>query len=519
MPVTKKNKNNSKKRKIVISSPESSPPSSPLPSSQTLSDTDDEDYFPNCEYKEYFPCSDRKRDQSSLERAFGKEGANRFNNMMKEVTKREPTLKIIIETDLDNEARAELFQMYTILTEMGASAERWAYRDKFWSTLKRYKLFKSQPNSNESKTWQVLQEEEKKTQEKIWSFLLQWKHRPDIQKAVFSEFKRTEGMPETSEEKQNFNTWFHWIKRLPISNLSKPISVGSTDQFLKKAWQKMNDTLYGLFPVKRQIMRLLHAKCENPQSTLRPIAWIGPPGCGKSRMARLVAEILDKSFTCFNLSGQYQSENIDGSASMWVGSKPGLPVQSLCRIKQDDGIILIDEAEKTLNSDNSGSSLTSLLSLLDPEFNSEFGDKFIAHFTVDMSKIWWMLAMNGAPNNQALLDRLNPVYIPEYTQNEKKIIIKNYVLPRICKKLELIQNVNISDTALSLMIFECKNQGIRSLEKIIENILNDKKLFYTSPWLHKELAAEIEYKTPWNISLQDVEDIIKQSGKSSALNV
>lgn len=213
---------------------------------------------------------------------------------------------------------------------------------------------------------------------------------------------------------------------------------------------------------------------------------VGPPGVGKSSLAKSIAEALNKEFVKISLGGVHDESEIRGHRRTYVGSMPGRIIKGMKKAGVINPLFLLDEIDKMGQSVNHGDPTAALLEVLDPELNNKFNDNYIEE-DYDLSSAMFVATANyveGIP--EALYDRMEIIELTSYTEHEKLSIAKNYLIPRSLKEAELSDSeISFSDEAIMYIIKHfTKEAGVRSLERVLKQIvrkflvasLRDKKL-------------------------------------------
>ena len=246
-------------------------------------------------------------------------------------------------------------------------------------------------------------------------------------------------------------------------------SVDSDD--LKEAWKVLQEGHYGLKDVKERVMEFLSVRKLTHKGKSPILCLVGPPGTGKTSIARSVAEAMHKKYVRICLGGVRDEAEIRGHRKTYVGAMPGRITAALQQAGVSNPLMLLDEIDKT-SSDYKGDTSAALLEVLDPEQNSRFLDHYI-EVPQDLSEVLFIATANdvqGIP--RPLLDRMELIEIAGYTENEKEHIAKEHLIPKQMEENGIEKGrLTIQTTALRKIINNyTKEAGVRNLERTIGQI-------------------------------------------------
>ena len=250
--------------------------------------------------------------------------------------------------------------------------------------------------------------------------------------------------------------------------MSLPWEISTEDnKDISKIKSVLDNSHYGLNEIKERIIEYIATKdiCDKDQSI---ICFVGPPGVGKTTMAKSIANALNKKFVKISVGGLDDVSEIIGHRKTYIGSYPGKIIQGLKKVKSNNPVFLIDEIDK-MNSNNKSNPIASLLDILDKEQNNRFVDNYIEE-EFDLSKVMFILTANDLSSIPTeIKDRLEIIELNSYTIEEKESIAEEYIIPSLNKEYNL--NLKFSDKVIKeIIIYYTKEAGIRELNICITNI-------------------------------------------------
>ena len=282
---------------------------------------------------------------------------------------------------------------------------------------------------------------------------------------VEEELKRYILASEVSPEVTIIRTYIDWLINLPW------LESTTSKNEKKEVKEILNESHYGLDKVKKRITEFVSVmeKTDNINGTI--ICLVGPPGVGKTTLAKSVAKSLNKKFVHISVGGISDEAEIIGHRRTYLGSSPGKIIAGMKKAGVNNPVFLIDEIDK-LTKDYHGDPASALLEVLDKEQNSHFCDNYIEE-EFDLSKVLFILTANDISKiPSALKDRLEIIELSSYTNYDKKEICRKYLIPKLLKEYKIRDNnISINDYAIMKIIEEyTKESGARELSRKIEEI-------------------------------------------------
>ena len=323
---------------------------------------------------------------------------------------------------------------------------------------------------------------------------------PEAEKESKRELARMEKLNASSPEYSVIRTYLEWMTGLPWSKTSSsPIDI-------TKARTTLDEDHYDLEKVKDRILEYLAVKklgqdrgTQAGTKMREPIlCFVGPPGVGKTSLGQSIARALDRKFMRMSLGGLHDEAEIRGHRRTYIGAMPGRIIQAIKRVETKDPVIMLDEVDK-VGADWRGDPSSALLEVLDPEQNKDFRDNYL-DVPFDLSQVMFITTANQLDTIPApLLDRMEMLRLPGYTEHEKLNIAIKYLIPKEIKANALnAEEIVIEEDALRSIIKDyTREAGVRNVEREIANVCR------------KVAKAVAEGKpTPITVTVQSLHDYL-----------
>lgn len=302
-----------------------------------------------------------------------------------------------------------------------------------------------------------VEEYEKKTE--------QLKADKETKEKLYKEINRLKDMPGSSQEANVIRNYIETLLELPWKKVSKD------NNDIDHAKEILDEDHYGLEKVKERVLEYLAVRSLTKKGTGPILCLVGPPGTGKTSIARSVARALNKKYIRISLGGIRDEAEIRGHRKTYIGAMPGRLVEGLRQAGVSNPLMLLDEIDK-VSSDYRGDTSSALLEVLDGEQNMRFRDHYV-ETPIDLSQVLFIATANTTQTiPKPLLDRMEMIEINSYTENEKFHIAKNYLVKKQMEKNGLPKDLlTISDGAVRRIIHNyTREAGVRNLERRIGDI-------------------------------------------------
>ena len=281
---------------------------------------------------------------------------------------------------------------------------------------------------------------------------------------AMSELGKLRQMSPMSAESTVVRNYLDWLLSIPWGAYkAKPIKLDDAEATLEADH-------YGLEKVKERILEHLAVQARTGSLKGPILCLVGPPGVGKTSLGKSIAKATGREFVRISLGGVRDESEIRGHRRTYIGSMPGKIIQSMKKVKTTNAFFLLDEIDK-MGADWRGDPASALLEVLDPAQNATFNDHYL-EVDYDLSKIMFVTTANSLHMPQPLLDRMEIIRIPGYTEDEKIEIAKRHILPNLAKDHGLKpEEWIVPDKAISDLIrYYTREAGVRALERALSNL-------------------------------------------------
>lgn len=288
----------------------------------------------------------------------------------------------------------------------------------------------------------------------------------EVEKQARKELKRLEHMSEAAGEYSMVRTYLDWLIELPWT------ADGATAIDIAEARRILDEDHYGLEKIKKRILEYLAVRKLNPSGKSPILCFVGPPGVGKTSLGQSIAKATGRKFVRISLGGVHDEAEIRGHRRTYIGSLPGIIIQSIRKAGTRNGVMMLDEVDKLGAGGFHGDPASALLEVLDPEQNATFRDNYLG-VPFDLSGMMFICTANVLDTIPGpLRDRMEIIQLPGYTEQEKLQIARRYLVGRQLEATGLTaEQFEIGDDALAAIIGDyTREAGVRNLEREIGSV-------------------------------------------------
>ncbi|MDD2233838.1 MAG: endopeptidase La [Desulfitobacteriaceae bacterium] len=314
----------------------------------------------------------------------------------------------------------------------------------------------------------------------------------EVEQKALKEIERLEKMPPSSAEGTVVRTYLDWLLVLPWSKVTR-------DKInLNKAEEILNADHYGLEKVKERILEFLAIRKLTPKMKSPILCFVGPPGVGKTSLAKSIARALDRKFVRMSLGGVRDEAEIRGHRRTYIGALPGRIIQGMRTAGTRNPVFLLDEIDK-MTSDFRGDPASALLEVLDPEQNNTFTDHYL-EVPFDLSQTFFVMTANTLdPVPRPLLDRMEVISLSGYTEDEKVKIANNFLISKQLKAHGLTEDILPLNEDILLKVVQgyTRESGVRNLEREVAAICRK----VATRWVKKDWS-------PHQLNEEDLESLL-----------
>lgn len=286
-----------------------------------------------------------------------------------------------------------------------------------------------------------------------------------VRKEAQRELSRLERLPSGAPDHHVTRTYLDYILELPWK-------ISTEDKLdIARARQVLDEDHYDLKEVKERILEQLGVLKLNPGAKAPILCFVGPPGVGKTSLGQSIARALGRKFERMSLGGMHDEAELRGHRRTYIGAMPGRIVQAIRRAGANNPVLMLDEVDK-LGRDFRGDPAAALLEVLDPEQNKEFRDNYL-DLSFDLSKVLFITTANALETiPRPLLDRMELLRLAGYSEEEKLVIARRYLIPRQLKEAGLTdeQCVFTDDLVRAIITGYTREAGLRQLERAIGRV-------------------------------------------------
>ena len=361
--------------------------------------------------------------------------------------------------------------------------------------------------------------------------LLECENIPDEFKGVaMKKINAMKVIAEGGGEYHKLKCWIDTFLRIPFGKISTlPINKSDTkeqiQEYIRSSEETLDEAVYGMKDAKMQFMQMLAQWISNPTSIGNSIAIKGPMGTGKTTLIKEgVSKLLNREFAFIALGGATDSSFLEGHSYTYEGSTYGKIIDILIQCKSSNPVIYFDELDKVSDTPRGEEIIGVLTHLTDTAQNDKFHDKYFSEIDFDLSKCLFIFSYNDESKvNPILKDRMYNIETKGYNVDEKIVICRNYLIPKLDKELDFKpESIVISDEIIKMIVdtYTSGEKGVRNLKRCLEIIYSKLNLYHlmgdTKQLFGEDIIQSIKF--PYNVTKPIVEKLITKPEQSQAFS-
>ena len=329
--------------------------------------------------------------------------------------------------------------------------------------------------------------------------------------------KKIELTEEENGEAYKLRNWVDGFLRIPFGKtIPLPVTIEDgkekCSKFMRESRDIMNEAVFGMTSAKVQIMQVMSQWMSNPGSVGNIMALHGPPGTGKTSLAKNgISKALKRPFIFFSLGGSSDISNYTGHSYTYEGSTWGRIADALMQSKCMNPVLYFDELDKVSGTPHGEEVINMLIHLTDRTQNTQFHDRYLAGIDLDLSQCLIVFSFNDISLvNNVLKDRMQVIQCGGYSEAEKKIILKDYVWPKLLNQLKFsVLDIDLTEQSMKFLISEYSSneQGVRSLIRIAETIVTRLNMIRIAD---EDVMSEYKFYIKLEFPLKLSEQIIRK---------
>lgn len=414
-----------------------------------------------------------------------------------QMAERETTLLQIVQSNLPQKHKVELAELYHAWQDSYHNDPiSWVHLKKdFLKRLNEHHIL----DDADMETKKKLEDNLRSTvplEEKIIKANLPFR----IKAQVYSKYKYIENLSHTDETYAKYKQYIDYALSLPNETVDITENYNNNSELIQSVHNTMTGHLYGQNRPKEEVLRIVAAMAANPKTKNKILCFIGPPGVGKTALARCLGTAINLPFHQISFGGANDPGDLKGHNMGYIGSEPGTIVKGLILMGKKNGIFYFDEMDKIKNYQV----MSVLMHILDPEQNSDYKDDFLAEISIDLSECMFVISVNHYEWIPHILrDRIHFVHFQKYSFDDKVNIGLNYMTPKMMTNLMMNpKEVKMTKEGIEeiILMSRVKEEGVRQLGRNIKTVLEKINLL-------KQLSENpnhnipINYKIKWTVPM------------------